>query len=338
MHEFYAFATLRSGHRLQWRNVARELATRVLNFGHEETHSLIIQTIWQVGPFDELSVCRGSHADLEEEEFGMSMLLVLDEALASIEGNWQGATAMRTFVALATRLLSLTLAQNVRERCFSYLRRARQVTLCWTRELSQRLEKGQEEEELKALNERTLEMALTCHGTFDVDLHLPKLLQSDKDIAELTECSIVVHDRCPAITDDLPESTKSLLRRHWRLAHRLEPILRGLIPDFRNGLDNTVRQLWAEYQPGTPWLSLDKPNERWLVTETSDEDGLSSSIVHFNLLDGSLLINGSPLTRLPRSYESHSTYLRLFGKVQQHHLQNKNRLIADSRIFGLENP
>jgi len=29
MHEFYAFGTLRSGHRLQWRNIARELIARV---------------------------------------------------------------------------------------------------------------------------------------------------------------------------------------------------------------------------------------------------------------------------------------------------------------------
>ena len=38
MHEFYAFATLRSGYRLQWRNIVRELAAQVLNFSREETN------------------------------------------------------------------------------------------------------------------------------------------------------------------------------------------------------------------------------------------------------------------------------------------------------------
>lgn len=32
LHDFYAFATLRSGNRLQWRNIARKLVPRVLNF------------------------------------------------------------------------------------------------------------------------------------------------------------------------------------------------------------------------------------------------------------------------------------------------------------------
>ena len=43
MHEFYAFGTLRSGHRLQWRNIARELTARILNLNRYETHALIVQ-------------------------------------------------------------------------------------------------------------------------------------------------------------------------------------------------------------------------------------------------------------------------------------------------------
>ncbi len=39
MHEFYAFGTLRSGHRLQWRNIARELIAHILDFSRHETQS-----------------------------------------------------------------------------------------------------------------------------------------------------------------------------------------------------------------------------------------------------------------------------------------------------------
>ncbi|MCJ1357823.1 MAG: hypothetical protein MMC33_007819 [Icmadophila ericetorum] len=45
LHEFYSFAALRSGHRLQWRNIDRELTTRTLNFRCEETHTLVVQTV-----------------------------------------------------------------------------------------------------------------------------------------------------------------------------------------------------------------------------------------------------------------------------------------------------
>jgi len=317
MHEFYAFGTLRSGHRLQWRNIARELIARVLNFSCHETHTLITQAAWQVGPFSKGEVCRESHVDLEEEEFGKSLLSALEDAVGTIESNWQGAAAARTFVALATRLLSLSTCNMVHENCFRFLRRAREISLRWTRELGQKLQGGQKEEEQKILNARALEMALTCHGAFDVDLHhLPNLLKSNEDIAVATECSIIVHDRCPVATDDLSASVKTLLQRHWRLSYVLEPLLRKRILDVRNGLDSTVGRLWAGYMPGTPWTALETPSERWLVTETSSKGGRSSMLVHYNVLDGSLLVNGSPLTRLPRSYESHSTFRRLFGEVK----------------------
>ena len=296
MHEFYAFGNLRSGHRLQWRNLARELITRVLNFRCYETHALLTQAAWQVGPFSKGEVCRESHVDLEEEEFAKSLLSALDDAVGTIEGNWQGAAAQRTFVAIATRLLSLSTRDVVRAGCCRFLQRARAISLRWTRELGQKLHGGLKEEELKILNGRTLEVALTCHGTFDVDPHhLPDVLQSGEGVAIVTECSIIVHDRCPVVTDDLPAMIKTLLRRHWRLSYILEPLMRKRILKARNGLDSTIGRLWTGYVPGSPWAALKTPRERWLVTETSSGSGLSPMLVHYNLLNGSLLVNGSPL-------------------------------------------
>lgn len=318
MHEFYAFGTLRSGHRLQWRNIARELIARVLNFRCYETHALVVQAAWQVGPFGIEGICRESHFDLEEEDFGVSLLSALDDALGTIEGNWQGAMAARTFIALAIRLMSLCTCDVVRESCARFLQRARKISLGWTRDLGQKLQEAQDEGELKNLNEQTLEMGLTCYGTFDVDLqHLPSFLKSDEDVAIVTECSIIVHDRCPVFTHDLPPSLKQLLRRHWRLSSRLEPHLRKRILDTRSCIDSTISRLWGGYVPGSPWTALKTPNERWVMTATSSESNVSSMPVHFNVLDGSLLVNGSPLTRLPRSYELHATFHRIFGKVKQ---------------------
>ena len=322
LHEFYAFGTLRSGHRLQWRNIARELTTHILNLNCHETNTLIMQAAWQAGPLSEEQSCRESHVDLEEAGFGRSLLSTLEEALRMIEGNWQAAVAARTLIALATRLLSISQSNVISEGCFHFLREARAISLRWTREVGQKLQEGQQEAEQKNLNARTLEMALTCYGTFDVDSHhLPALLERDEDVAVVTECSITVHDRCPVVEDDLCAPMKTLLQRYRRLSCVLEPFLRKRILEIRNGLDITIGRLWAGYVSGSPWSALERPSERWLVTETSSECGLSSMMVHYNLLDGSLLVNGSPLTRLPRSYECHSTFQRLFGGVRSYSIQ-----------------
>lgn len=186
------------------------------------------------------------------------------------------------------------------------------------------LEEAQDEGELKNLNEQTLEMGLTCYGTFDVDpQYLPSFLESDKDVAIVTECSIIVQDRCPVLTQDLPPPIKQLLRRHWRLSSRLEPLLRERILEARSCIDSTIGRLWGGYVPGSPWTALKTPNERWVMTATASEGNASSMPVHYNLLDGSLLVNGSPLIRLPRSYESRPTFRRIFGKVNQTTMMQK---------------
>jgi hypothetical protein len=317
LHEHYAFGTLRAGHRLQWRNMARELVTRILNFSRSATYTLYAQAAWQVGPLGDGGVSRESHADLEEEEFGTALLNALTEYTETAEGNWQGANALRTFAICTTRLLSITLSETIRDGCFELLQRLRTVSLRWLREIDEHLQAASRDEDRAILTKRTFEMALTCYGTFDVDPHdLSRLLAMPENVASLTECSIIVHDRRPANESDTSAETRAMLERCWRLAHLVEVPLRERITMDRVGLDRTVRQLWAGYEPGLSWTALDSPNQRWLTTTTSAQ-GTHSSVVHYNLLDGRLLVNGAALSRLPSTYESHPTFRRLFGKVSR---------------------
>ncbi|KAK2765376.1 hypothetical protein FQN54_008222 [Arachnomyces sp. PD_36] len=339
LHEFYAFGTLRSGHRLQWRNIARELIAQVLDFSHEETHTLITQSIWQAGPHGKGLLCRDSHSDLEEPEFGKSFALHLDDALAEVEKNWQGVVAVRTYVALAVRLLSLANDSTVRLHCCRILRRARGIVLCWCRELGKKLQEAQNEEaEVKYLNERTLEMALTCYGTFDVEPHhLPDIIDSE-DIAAIIECSITIHDHCPPSTNNLLRSTKLLLQRYLRLAHLLEPFIREHV-DLPFGLNSTISRVWAGYKEGRSWAVLPAPHDRWVRTQTSSEGGRLSMAVHYNILDGTLLVNGLPLTRLPSSYEGHPTYRRLLSeKVLDVVPSTMDNMVFETRneLFGYQ--
>ena len=318
VHEFYAFATLRAGHRLQWRNIARELRSQSLKFGREETLMVIIQSIWQAGPLGNGTVYRDTHVDLTEADFALSLVSSIDEAFGTIEGSWQGATAARIFIFLATRLLSCSPHENVRRGCFRLLDRAREIALRWMRELSARLQLDDGCRELGKLNDRILETALTCHGTFDVDEpHLSTLWGSNGSVEAITECSIMIHDRCPASQTGLPAVITNLLRRSRRICHTVERSLRQYIlttQHTQDSLSSAISRLWAAFRPNGPWKALDEPCERWLKTETLGQSG-ASMLVHYNVLDGSLLLNGCPLSRLPRLYESHANYKRLLENV-----------------------
>src|ERR1700709_422962 len=60
-------------------------------------------------------------------------------------------------------------------------------------------------------------------------------------------------------------------------------------------------------------MALQGSSNRWVTTTTKGASGRSLMHVHFNILDGSLLVDGIPLSRLPLNYETHATYRRLFG-------------------------
>ena len=94
LHEFLAFSGLRSGPRLQWLNIARELASPYLSFRREEVHALVTQAAWQLGPL--LDGVREWHIDLSAPSFGNALLRELESLLEKIKANWLEEVTVRT--------------------------------------------------------------------------------------------------------------------------------------------------------------------------------------------------------------------------------------------------
>ncbi|KAF7935181.1 uncharacterized protein EAE97_008088 [Botrytis byssoidea] len=315
LHEFYQFASLRCGHYLQWLNILRESEARLLDLNSDEVFQILTQTAWQVGPAACKLACRDSHQDLEDEAFGIHLLQALNAIISSVESNWQNVRTVRVVIILTARLLSVSTKEKVHESCIRLLLRIQVITIAWTRDVVRILHDCQEEDELEALKIRALELALACHGSFDVEINnLGIMLSSTETQTIFVESLITVRDRRPALTNGLDSMIQFGLRRFDRLNHSAELILRGIILNDSAGIDITIQALWSGYNSGAPWKALDLPNERWLRTKTAAFNGQEPLFVELNILDGELLINGSPLARLPRDYESHATYQRIFGQ------------------------
>jgi len=94
LHEFIAFAGLRSGPRLQWLNIARELASPFLTFRLEEVHTLVTQAAWQLGPLS--GDVREWHVDLGISNFGNALLGELESLLGKIKASWLEEVSART--------------------------------------------------------------------------------------------------------------------------------------------------------------------------------------------------------------------------------------------------
>lgn len=89
-----------------------------------------------------------------------------------------------------------------------------------------------------------LEIALTCYSTYNVDKdYVSTLLNSEDDVVVITKCFIIVHDRCPAVTNCLLRTVKTMLERYEKLCHLLELILSKKILAQTRSIDNTLRRV-----------------------------------------------------------------------------------------------
>lgn len=220
-------------------------------------------------------------------------------------------------VLLVTRLLASSHSDGT-ENAYKLLREVRRVSVQWLSELQVKLQEAKTKSNIIDYQYRICELAVTCRSTFDVDsVYLANVLCTPEDFAALINCSIILHDNQPADAHAGPTNFRQLLCRERRLAHKVVPyVLRALSRDCHI-LCKPISLLWPGYQSSPQgWKSLMSPNDNWVSTVTAGLDGHVSQKVHFNLMDGQLLIDGKPLGRLPREYFQHPTYIRLFGEVR----------------------
>jgi hypothetical protein len=207
---------------------------------------------------------------------------------------------------------------QVREAGYALLRKAREVTHRWTREILSRLQKAVGDDEVDALQRRACEMAATCRSTFDVEPRdLDALLCTPEDVAILIECTIVVHDNTPPHLGHAFLDFQKLLHRDKRLSHLVGSHVDTLVHTdrFGCGLDKAIKSIWSVYRPGNGWRQLSEPNSRWLTTLTAPSATQQPQKVYYNTLNGELLVDGKQLGRLPHEIVGHDIYKRTFGQV-----------------------
>ncbi|KAH9028432.1 hypothetical protein EDB83DRAFT_2526323 [Lactarius deliciosus] len=309
-HEYLAFSGLRSGPRLQWLNIARELSSPSLSFRREEVHTLITQAAWNLGPLTD--GVREWHTDLGNPSFGWTLLHELDGLLGRIEANWLEEVTVRTVALITSRLLSSTGDPDIRQRAYELLQRARSVAHKWINEIGSKLDTTEDETSRTNLRRRLCTLAATCFSTYDVCLeHVPQMLASDDDVAIAVHCAVIVHDNTLSnLEDKRPRYLIRLLNRHHRLLHFLEPFLCQGVQSNPSGFDRGFVNLWPGFrrQTSSTWHVIPSPKSRWIscIIEGGQE-------VHYNLLTGNLLIGGIPLGRLPQEIIEHSTYTGILG-------------------------
>ncbi|KAF8318597.1 uncharacterized protein EI90DRAFT_3002306 [Cantharellus anzutake] len=327
LHEFIAFGSLRAGARLQWYNIAREIPSRNLSFNREEVYDLISRAACQIGCVSDDGVWEW-HACLQDERFGDVLLDVLDQLGTDIEGNWNQSVTVLTINALVSRLLTSVVEGSVVDKAYRLLRKIRDITMCWLHELTALQSEVERESERDKYQTAICRTAATCRSTFDVDpFHAGPLLQTSEDVAIFIECAIIVQNYSPKDISSADPHLYQLLLQDQRLACSMEELLltRVLERETMQGISSAMKSIWSSFHSTCSWRRLPEPNDRWLTTTVVGE---RAQAVYFNVLSGTLLIDGELLGRLPPEMVGHPMYKELFGE--------KNLDVVPSDMIGMK--
>jgi hypothetical protein len=275
-----------------------------VDFKKEDTTLMFLQCIYQSGPSDG-NVLRESHRIFSDDAKIASLVDHTNVAIDRVKQNWESAQALRLFVAILTRTLSLNAA--VANRCLELLAKVRVIMLDWMDHLRDRAYAAVDHRERTAFVSQSVEIAMICASTFDVDeAHMIAMMNSAEAVSTVVLCSIVVQQGKNAGTHKSRDRSLLFLR-HQRTLHRSYTMLARC----QSGLDDAVRKSWSAYTPGTDgWTAVSDTADNWLTTRTAA--GLK---VHYNSLDGEFLVNGLPLDQPPSHYRKQDLYSTLFGRA-----------------------
>ncbi len=314
--EFKALSTIPQL-RLQWQNILLQLFVPTVDFKTDETGLVVLQSIYQTGPPKDGNVLKIGHEILNDESFAHALLAALYEALSRTKENWESSNALSIFISLASRLLSLTSSEHIRDRSLAYLADVRHVSLHWVNLLREKAQQATNDSQREDLGTKAVELALICVDSFNIeDKYLEDTLIDPEAASVFIECSIVIQEG-DLSTSKATHTLISILYHRWKgTAYRCYLVLaKELLHNKAASLDNAIKKSWSAYQSGHGWQAYGRNAEYWLVSKTAPGlDGSGNPLsVHFNLLTFELLVNGVPLARLPSVYESHSMYRTLFG-------------------------
>lgn len=322
MTEYTTFQNLRLGNRTQWIRLLRELASSNLNFGTLEVGILVSELALVVGPPDEQSLLRAGHWVFQDLSFCIALNAHVKGRLDSIAANWREGQTVECLLVLLQRIWSLATSFEARDEAETLILYVRAVTHDWTRSLRREICNATDTETAQKRSKDALLAALLCRKTFILEAAKPDELFQADTLAVFLECSFILSDNLPSkeagFIGKMPVFLKKLYVSDIKLVHHLEPQIRRAIRLLNNAVNQAVNSVWADAEGQSArvfssWTFLPDPHDGWVTAQLISVDGLLEQSVFFDIHEGTLLIDGQPLGRLPDEYTKQEFFHQIFG-------------------------
>ena len=317
--EFTAFQDLRQGNSIQWIRLARELASSNLNFGSIEVYALVAELALMAGPPHGSILLRANHWFLGDKRLGLRLALQIKLRIEAIATNWREGQTLQCLILLLERLWSLSPSSEVKLEFTNLLQLVRSIAHSWIKALRREMSAASDAETAQKRSTNAFLAALLCRRTFLTEVtETRKVIQAD-DLVCFLECAFTLKDNLPSRDvgqiAKLPLPLRSLYIHDIKLLRSMEAKLRDSINKMQLAVSQAVNNVLGDTDKEarrafTPWTFL---HSGWVTAHSIATNGLAAQQFHFEIFEGTLLVDGEPIGRLPDEYSKQAFFQQSFG-------------------------
>ncbi|KAK6953233.1 hypothetical protein Daesc_005533 [Daldinia eschscholtzii] len=322
VHEFSAYQKLLGGRLRRWPDILVEMGSSNLNFGNEDTANVLCQLAIQAGPQLPGETLRAAHVIFKEASFVQRLAEIIEKRLQAILANWREHHYMGLLITLTLRLFYLSSGSS-RNRAESLLRAARNATLEWTTKLRKELRAATDAEDAQRISTYGFCAAILCRRTFAVYAEFNSAMSAE-DLSSWVLASVALQENLLVDINKLPQSLKTMYLRDTKMAYHLQSILETAIHSHQDAVGYGISRSWSDSSDGvnatfSQWDFFRTPHNRWIVARASEKRWryTATQTVHYNFIEGHLLVNGKPRGKLPLEIQESPDVKEMFGN---HHI------------------
>ena len=320
--EYTSFQDLRLGHRLQWLKILRELVSSNINFGSVEITTVVTELALGASPSEGVDVLRIAHWVFNNQAFCHTLALQIKRRLDAIVSNWREGQMVECLLILLQRLWSLGSTADVTTEAQALILYVRNMTRNWIRLLRREISNAVDIETSQKRSRESLHAALLCRKTFMIEAAEPGHGFQEDAFACFLECAFTIKDYLsssePAYITKLPAEVRRLYVGDLKLVHSLESRIRWSVQHMQAAVSEAVNNVWMEGEGDlarefSAWTVMPAPHDTWVTAQSVCDEATLEQSIHFDMLEGTLFIDGQLLGRLPEEFSQEDFFQQFFG-------------------------
>ncbi|KAL8922233.1 MAG: hypothetical protein Q9208_005312 [Pyrenodesmia sp. 3 TL-2023] len=334
--EYSSFQDLRLGTRIQWIKLLRELASSNLNFGSIEITTLVTELAFGAGPPEDDAILRATHWVFSDKVFCQTLAAAVRRRLQAISTNWREGQTVECLMILVQRLWSLSQTEETVSEARELLLLVRSTTHSWIQMLRREICNAVDVDTAQKRSRESLHAALLCRRTFMLEVASSKRGLEHAAFACFLECAFTIRDNLSlselGYITKMPAALRRLYVSDLKLVQSLESQIKWSVQHVQSAVSEAINSVWMDANSAagrqfSVWTMLPVPHDTWATALSRSGEGIVQQTVQFNVIDGTLYIDGQLLGRLPEDFSRQDFFQDFFG--------NRVFLIRPSYLQGM---